>query len=473
MARRLVIGTGGFGIILAKQVFRLSEDAHGAGETRLLAVDMEGVEGIRPEDQFSLATPPMEFPTLSDWSGGLTNALTAIRFGAAANAESGRRAQFLHEEALLRWFSEIIKDAGATDFRVLIVGSLVGGTSSGLLPGLGSLVRKALSAAGTRGDIIGTGLDTSFFQNLAPLGLERTFERNQQQSFQWLQQELQSGPPNGYDAFYVLRAPRKMEREEAIRRAADRLLEIWDSTGFGDAVPGSLVGSEIGEGILLFALSHPETPDLEVLWGPGTHILGTSASETQYEIFFHVPIARSRWAEQIRNFRKLIRKPKVTESELQAFLERYPLFLTGFDYQRVQPQVHLYGKNKDLLIPDFMLVPFDNSLADIVELKRPQDRLLAWQGKHARFSAEVTAAIAQLRDYEQYFDDEENRERILADHGFSAYKPRLSLIIGSSSMIDSPIVFRKVASDWRQVSLLTYDDVLAKAERLLQIAFQE
>lgn len=131
--------------------------------------------------------------------------------------------------------------------------------------------------------------------------------------------------------------------------------------------------------------------------------------------------------------------------------------------------MHLDVHDARGLIPDFMLVPFDNEFADIVELKHPHRNLLADVDNHPRFSAAVTSGLAQLRDYESYFEDEANRRRLHDRLGFTAFKPKLSLIIGQASLVPSSFVFRKVCADSARVTIYTYDQIIARAERLLEI----
>jgi hypothetical protein len=113
-----------------------------------------------------------------------------------------------------------------------------------------------------------------------------------------------------------------------------------------------------------------------------------------------------------------------------------------------------------------MLIPFDSDLADVLELKHPRHRLVVEQSGHARVSAYLLQAVAQLRDYEEFFDREENRERIRRQYGFTAYKPKLSVVIGTRSSMQSELLFRRVTAAHPEVRVMTYDEILARAARL-------
>jgi hypothetical protein len=272
-----------------------------------------------------------------------------------------------------------------------------------------------------------------------------------------------------YDAFYVVDSTESVSLADTIQRIAEAVTQTWLAPERG-TLPVRLEVSE-NDGMLLLTLQNDVSPALNLLWGSGTQFvhIPTEPDGGPFGVFFHVPTFRSRWAEQIEILRRLISDPDVTESQIQNFLERHPNFLTGFDYQRAVPQVQLQGHNEASLIPDFMLVPFDDGLADIVELKHPQHQLLVNTERYPRFSATIAGALAQLRAYEEYFDREENRRQLLDRYGFTAYKPKLALVIGRSSAISSPLVFRKVAAEYPRVRVFTYDDVVAKAQRLLGV----
>jgi hypothetical protein len=81
-----------------------------------------------------------------------------------------------------------------------------------------------------------------------------------------------------------------------------------------------------------------------------------------------------------------------------------------------------------------------------------------------RFSAAVTEAVAQLREYGLFFDEAANRRRIEEEYGLLAYKPRLFLVLGRRAKV-SPIEARKVQLDLPGVTLRTYDDVLERMKR--------
>jgi anti-anti-sigma factor len=172
--------------------------------------------------------------------------------------------------------------------------------------------------------------------------------------------------------------------------------------------------------------------------------------------------------EEIEEFEFLVNKDGVNELELQRFLEKHPDFLLGSDYNRVHPSITLY-REEGSLIPDFMLEPhWSHTTCDLLDLKLPTERIIVGSENRQGFSAAVMKALYQLREYHDYFENRENRNRILEMHGISAYKPKLYVVIGRSQFID-PLIRAKAESDHKQLRLYTYDEILLRAKyRILQ-----
>jgi len=171
--------------------------------------------------------------------------------------------------------------------------------------------------------------------------------------------------------------------------------------------------------------------------------------------------------EAVEELEYLLNDINASEQSFQVFFERHPRLILNDDYKKAHPQITL-TKDKGSLIPDFLLEPYNqNSLCDILDLKLPRAKLFVLKKNRMRFSAAVMEACSQLREYNQFFDDKENRERIYQEYGLLAYKPKMMVIIGRRGDID-PVNYRKIESDLPQLFLRTYDDVLKKAQAKLQ-----
>lgn len=162
----------------------------------------------------------------------------------------------------------------------------------------------------------------------------------------------------------------------------------------------------------------------------------------------------------VEEFEFLINDPSTSEEKVHKFFEQYPDFIVNDDYSRAFSKVTLENDAGNKLIPDFILDPCDSKgLCDLLELKKPVDQIYVQKRNRRRFSAGVAEAIAQLREYELFFDEASHREAIFEKYGLSLYKPRMTLIIGRAGTTP-PLVRRRAELDYPTCTIKTYDDVL-------------
>lgn len=156
------------------------------------------------------------------------------------------------------------------------------------------------------------------------------------------------------------------------------------------------------------------------------------------------------------------------ESAFQAFFESHEDFIVPEEYVRARPQITLARQDEPDLRPDFMLEPHNQQqLADILELKLPTAPVVVGKSGGERFSAAVSAACAQLREYREYF--ESSRQRQWFEQKYSplrAFRPSLWLVIGRRGEID-PFVFRRLEHDLPAVKIRTYDALVERAKAKL------
>ena len=135
------------------------------------------------------------------------------------------------------------------------------------------------------------------------------------------------------------------------------------------------------------------------------------------------------------------------------------------------PHVRLESHSGPLLIPDFILKPIVAYQRDsnwrILDLKKPGARLLAGPSRHIRLSHEVIQAIAQLRDYGDYFRDPENTDRIAGILGHRLKYPELAVLIGRLRECDLELLDQAQSRE-RDVRIVTYDEVLQHQRRLVK-----
>jgi hypothetical protein len=476
----ILIGIGGSGSRLIRQIASYSGAGDSGRVLRILTIDTDTESRTASGDHFSLGGFQLDVAVdrldpnffSPERLAELRSLRLNVNMGAAARADIGRVALEVHRKELEDWLFRHVTASAALakgPLRVFVVGSLCGGTGAGVLPELGYLLRRVLRRAQEPAALHGFGLASSLFGRIFHPELARSLSHNQEHAVTKLTASSPDSTFAGYNDFYIVdvRFGAPMDSAEVLESIAQRIVAGWVLGEQSTGTPGDAERLRNSEGAVLLAVSDFRRPEMDVLWTPGLHLAAGAdrVGLPSGDLAFYIPSFRRHWAEQIDQFRRLVNNPRVSELELQRFLETNPGFLTGFDYQRAVPHVYLHGSPEGDLIPDFMLIPFDSDLADVLELKHPRQRIVVQQSGHARVSACLLQAMAQLRDYEEFFDREENRERIRNQYGFTAYKPKLSVVIGTRSSMQSELLFRRVTAPHPEVNVITYDDILARAAR--------
>jgi glycine cleavage system H protein len=168
-------------------------------------------------------------------------------------------------------------------------------------------------------------------------------------------------------------------------------------------------------------------------------------------------------------FEDLINDPRVTELAIQRFLELHPAFLLGNEYSELHSQVVLQREGQGSLRPDFLLRPLAgvSQEAQIVDLKLPQQNVVRQVPNRPHLYANVTEAVSQLRTYARYFEEQANRAFIMESLGFTAFVPRVTLVVGRSIELDPTGNAARALADARPVEIVTYTDVLTRYRRLV------
>jgi CspA family cold shock protein len=155
------------------------------------------------------------------------------------------------------------------------------------------------------------------------------------------------------------------------------------------------------------------------------------------------------------------------ESAFQDFFERYPDFIMEKNHVGVIPQVSLFCDSGKTLRPDFILKPVNQQhFAEIVELKLPSSRLVVGPNGRERLSASVSAACAQLREYSNFFNISNQRDKFEKQYpGLRIFKPTMWLVIGRKGTVD-PYSYQRLKSEC-PVRIRTYDELLERYKALL------
>ena len=194
---------------------------------------------------------------------------------------------------------------------------------------------------------------------------------------------------------------------------------------------------------------------------PSSHIfIGTP--------FVIIPNFSRFWKEKLEEFEYFLNDPSVKEAHIQKFFEENPRFLKGIEYNQVLAQPVLERDEDGDLIPDFFLKPLTSDFVDILDLKLPKEKLFVGSKNRKRLSGSVTEAMAQLREYRNYFDLPEYRERVRGKYGVTGYKPNTIVVIGRTPPDISEEKAREVLSETPgHISILTYDDLHARMKAMV------
>lgn len=147
-------------------------------------------------------------------------------------------------------------------------------------------------------------------------------------------------------------------------------------------------------------------------------------------------------------------------------------WILGNEFVRVLDDRNIDTKN----IADYLMETFDG-FVDIVEIKRPDGKLKFWSSSrdHENLvpSQDLIKAITQAQNYIQALEEEINsiktRERL---DGTIIVKPRATLIFGRSNDWgdDERKAFRILNAGYKDLTILTYDQVLARARKTLNLS---
>lgn len=146
-------------------------------------------------------------------------------------------------------------------------------------------------------------------------------------------------------------------------------------------------------------------------------------------------------------------------------------WVLGSEFVRILDEREIDTAN----ITDYLMQAYDGFL-DIIEIKRPEGSLRYWAEAqdHGNYvpSADLTKAIAQATKYIYEVEREANSVKFLERVGnVKTIKPRCILIFGRSNDWNNEQreAFRILNSSYHNLTIMTYDHVLNRAERILGI----
>jgi hypothetical protein len=155
--------------------------------------------------------------------------------------------------------------------------------------------------------------------------------------------------------------------------------------------------------------------------------------------------------------------PQTSEREYQRWFEDHP-WVFGTEYVRRIPArtIDLHAQ------ADILLVSVDG-FVDVFELKKPSETALLYDSSHDTYypSAELAKALAQAMHYLRVMN--ENRRALIEDWGEQVFRPRAIIVIGRSNEWGNSQKqgWRNLRTTQQNIDLLTFDHVLARADRLI------
>jgi len=175
-----------------------------------------------------------------------------------------------------------------------------------------------------------------------------------------------------------------------------------------------------------------------------------------------------RQMQAISEFKTMLSN-NIVEQPWQKWFEKNGWVL-GTDFVRVLDERNIDTKH----ISDFLMEAYDGFL-DIVEIKRPEGELRFWAAAqdHGNYvpSSDLTKATTQASRYLYEVEREANSVKFLerVDH-VKTIKPRCTLIFGRSHdwNSDQRESYRILNSTLHNLTILTYDHVLERAQSLLK-----
>ncbi len=185
-------------------------------------------------------------------------------------------------------------------------------------------------------------------------------------------------------------------------------------------------------------------------------------------------ISAFRGAIQLKEMREAVSKLRLhldagetNEQIYQTWCEQHTWAFGNAYVMRDEVRNISIGDRLDLLLPTVI-----SGYRDIVELKRPDNRVLAFDSQHNNyfFTISVSQAIGQCHRYLDVL--QEAAAQGLMDHPeIVAYHPRAIIVIGRSNDWgqENLKALHGLNSRLNGITIMTYDQLLAQGERLIEM----
>lgn len=178
--------------------------------------------------------------------------------------------------------------------------------------------------------------------------------------------------------------------------------------------------------------------------------------------------AASRMVEYTTAFEEmkaLVDDPTSKEIDFQRMLDKSP-WMFGSEYSALLSRRN-WTRDEEL---DYMLRRTVDDYVEIVEIKTAfSDSLFNYDRSHDSYypSAKLSQAVGQVMKYIE--EVERNRDTILAKDGIDTLKIRVRVIVGRDGDQDQQAALRNFNSHLHRIEVLTYDQLLKIAARVLSM----
>jgi len=174
--------------------------------------------------------------------------------------------------------------------------------------------------------------------------------------------------------------------------------------------------------------------------------------------------------KMIANYEKRLKR-KLSESDWQKYFGKNLMFFQENYVKKIEKQ----NIDLELRIPDFCVVTTDEYL-DVLEIKMPSTKLLAWDKSHKNFywSPEIVRAISQVEHYIDSIEKNSSKLKELIQKKYGVFvrvvRPRGIIVAGLSNELvrnKSEEDFRLLNQGLKNMTVIPYDDLTKRLKNII------
>ena len=187
--------------------------------------------------------------------------------------------------------------------------------------------------------------------------------------------------------------------------------------------------------------------------------------ESKSETLNHIATASRliEYSKSVNELKRLIEIPDTPETDFQKHLEKNP-WMFGSEYSELLPR-RTWTRDDRL---DYMLRRTVDGYLEVVEIKTAfQDALFLYDSSHDSYypSSKLSPVIGQVIRYIE--EVERSRDTIIAKDDADTLKIRARIIIGRDGETQHQVALRNFNSHLYRIEIITYDQLIKIAERVL------